>query len=210
MSIKSWKKFLVGAAAAGTFIPSAALAAPTCAYILGHVNSITAATPAVPVVVPDSSFDVQPVTVHVDETNQTILGYSLTVPGANAGTEGTPVFVPGVSQHVPSFVVTLPELNLDNSRCVNVDGVVTPAVPIHIPASVINLPGAVAEVGGILINIVGNPVTVPGQVITFDGHRVVVPEQDTGVPGVPVGTPDASIVVDVNGTVESAQYLAPN
>ncbi|QRK11931.1 hypothetical protein JQX13_18860 [Archangium violaceum] len=210
MNTRHLKHFLVGAAFAGLAVPSVALADPTCAYIIGHVDSYTVATPAVAVVVPDSDASVQPIRVHLDETGQTILGYSVRVPGVDAETDGQPVFVPGVSQDIPSISATLPELNLTPSRCVNVDGVSTPAVPVYIPASALTLPGGTAEVGGIIMNIVGHPVTAPGQLITFDGKTIVIPEREAGVPSVPVGTPDQSITVDVNGTVKTAHYLTPN
>jgi hypothetical protein len=210
MTPRSWKRFLVGAAAvAGVSVPSVALADPTCVYVIGHVNSVTVATPAVRVVVPDSDALVQPVRVHLDEEEQTIIGYSVRVPGLNFETDGSPVFVPGVSQYIPSISVTVPQIDLTPNRCIDLNGVSTPAVPVRIPASVFNLPGAVADVGGIVLNIVGQPVTVPGQVITFDGKSIVIPEQNAAVPSIPVGTPDMSIVVDVNGTVQTARYLAP-
>jgi hypothetical protein len=210
MTTRSLKRFLVGAAVAGVCVPGLALAEPTCVYVIGHVNSHTVATPAVTVVVPDSDAAVQPITVHLDETAQTILGYSVTVPGPIIGTDGSPIFVPGISQHIPSISVTIPELNLTPNRCINVDGVSTPAVPVYIPASVLTLPGATADVGGIVMNIVGQPVTAPGKVITFDGKQVIIPEQSSGVPSVPVRTPDQSITVDINGTLTSARYLPPN
>jgi hypothetical protein len=210
MNTRQMKRFLVGAAVAGLAVPSIALADPTCAYVMGKVNGVTVATPAIVAVVPDSNTATQPVRVHLDEEEQVILGYSVTVPGLDLGTYGDMVFVPGISQSIPSFSVTLPELNITPSRCVNVDGVSTPAVPVHIPGSVLSLPGATADVGAILINLIGNPVTTPGHVITFDGKRVIIPDQTGGVPSVPVGTPAQSIVVDINGTVESARYLPPN
>jgi hypothetical protein len=210
MTLKTLKQFIAGAALVGVSVPSLALAEPTCAYVIGHVNGRTVATPAVALVVPGSDAALQPVVVHLDEAGQTILGYSVPIPGASAGTEGAPVFVPGVTQHIPSFVFTLPEINLTPSRCVNVDGVSTPAVPVYIPASKLTLPGATANVGGILLNIVGHPVTAPGQLITFDGKQLVIPEQSSGVPSVPVGTPNQSIVVNVNGVVTTASYLTPN
>lgn len=209
MSPRHLKRFLVGAAFAGLAVPGVALADPTCAYVIGHVNSYTVATPAVPVIVPDSDASNEPVYVHTDAVGQTILGYSVGVPGINVGTEGQGVFIPGVSLSIPSFVLTIPELNLTPSRCVNVDGVSTPAVPIYIPESVLTLPGATADVGAILLNIVGHPVTAPGQVITFDGKTVVIPAQSGGVPSVPVGTPDQSITVDINGALQTAHYLTP-
>jgi hypothetical protein len=209
MSPRNLKRLLVGAAFAAVSVPGLALAEPTCAYVIGHVDSYTVATPAVTVVVPDSDAAIQPITVHLDETTQNILGYSVTLPGPILGTDGSPIFVPGISQHIPSISVTIPELNLTPSRCINVDGVSTPAVPVKIPASALTLPGGSADVGGIIINLVGAPITAPGKVITFDGKTVVIPEQNTGVPSVPVGTPDQSIVVDVNGTVTTATYLPP-
>jgi hypothetical protein len=210
MSLRNLKRLLVGAAVAAVSVPSLALAEPACAYVIAHVNSYTVATPAVTVVVPDSDAAIQPITVHLDETAQTILGYSLTVPGPVLGTDGSPIFVPGISQYIPSISFTVPELDLMPSRCINVDGVSTPAVPVRIPASALTLPGGSADVGGIIINIVGAPITAPGKVITFDGKTVVIPEQNAGIPSVPAGTDGQTIVVDVNGTVKSAHYLPPN
>ena len=209
MSPHHLKRFLVGAAFAGLAIPSAALADPTCAYVIANVDSYTVATPAVAVVVPGSDGTTQPIRVHVDETGQTILGYSVRVPGVDFETDGQGVFVPGISQHIPSIAVTIPQIGLTPSRCINVDGVSTPAVPVYIPASVLTLPGATGEVGSIIINLVGHPVTTPGQFITFDGKTSVIPAVSGSVPSVPVGTPNQSITVDVNGAVSSARYLTP-
>jgi hypothetical protein len=210
MNTTSLKRFLVGAAFAGLAVPGVALADPTCVYVISKVDSVTVTTPAVAVIVPGSDSDTQPIRVHLDEQEQVILGYSVRVPGVDVGTEGNMVFVPGIAQHIPSISTTLPELNISPSRCVNVDGVSTPAVPVHIPASVFTVPGAVADVGAIFINIVGNPVTAPGQVITFDGKQIVIPERNAAIPSVPVGTPNQSITFDVNATLTSARYLSPN
>ena len=210
MSPHSLKRFLAGVAVAAVSLPGLALAEPTCVYVMSKVDSVTVATPAVAVVVPGSDSDTQPIGVHLDEHEQVILGYSVRVPGVNLGTEGDMVFLPGISQNVPSVSFTLPELNISPNRCINVDGVSTPAVPVKIPASVLTLPGATADVGAIILNIVGRPVTAPGQVIIFDGKTIIIPERESGVPSVPVGTPKQSIVLDVNGTVHMARYLHPN
>jgi hypothetical protein len=213
MTPRNLKRFLVGAAFAAVSLPSVAMAEEmpgTCAYVIAQVDSYTVATPAVAVVVPDSDAAIQPITVHLDETTQNILGYSVTIPGPVFGTDGSPIFVPGISQYIPSISFTVPQINLMPSRCINVDGVNTPAIPVKIPASALVLPGGSADVGGIIINLVGAPITAPGKVITFDGKTVVIPEQNAGIPSVPVGTPDQSIIVDVNGTVKSARYLPPN
>ncbi len=209
MNTRTLKRFLVGAAVAGVAVPGLAMAEPTCVYVISKVDSATVTTPAVAVVVPDSDTEVQPIRVHLDEQEQVILGYSVRLPGADAGTEGQMVFVPGVAQHIPSISTTIPDVNLTPSRCVNVDGTTTPAVPVFIPGSILTLPGAVADVGSIFINIVGHPVTAPGKVITFDGKRIVIPDQNATVPGVPVGTPNQSVVIDVQGTVTTARYLTP-
>ncbi len=210
MSTSSLKRFLAGVAVAAVSLPGLALAEPTCLYVMSKVDSVTVATPAVAVVVPGSDSATQPVGVHLDEHEQVILGYSVRVPGIDLGTEGDLVFVPGISQNVPSISVTVPELNISPNRCINVDGVSTPAVPVHIPSSVLTLPGATADVGAIILNIVGHPVTTPGQVIIFDGKTIIIPERDAAVPSVPVGTPNQSIIVDVNGTLQTARYLSPN
>ncbi len=208
MNPRSMKRFLVGAAVAGFAVPSIALADPTCAYVLGHVDSVTVATPAIIIAVPDSSADVQPVRVHLDETEQTIIGYSVRVPGVDQGTDAKTVFVPGVSQTIPAIVATIPELSVATGTCINL-GVATPAIPVYVPESVLNVPGGSVEVPAISLNIVGNPVTTPGRVITLEGRTLVIPETGATVPGVAAGTPAESIVVDVNGTVQTARFLAP-
>jgi hypothetical protein len=210
MSPHSLKRFLAGVAVAAVSLPGLALAEPTCVYVMSKVDSVSVTTPAVAVVVPDSDAESQPVRVHLDEQEQVILGYSVRIPGADVGTEGDLVFVPGISQNIPSISVTLPELNISPNRCINVGGVSTPAVPVKIPASVLTLPGATADVGAIILNIVGHPVTAPGQVIIFDGKTIIIPERDASIPSVPVGTPNQSITFDVNGTIQTARYLHPS
>lgn len=189
-------------------VPAVAMADPTCVYVLGTVNSRTVATPAILVVVPDSEATIQPVRVHVDPVEQTILGYSIRLPGQDVGTDAKTVFVPGVSQTIPSIVATIPELNLDTGHCVN-QSVSTPAVPVYVPASELNTPGAVVETPAIGLNILGQPVTAPGQVITVEGKTIIIPEMEAAVPGVTVGTPDESITVDLNGTIRCAEHLIP-
>jgi hypothetical protein len=210
MPTLSLKKTLAAAAVAAAFAPGLAFADPTCAYVIGNVNGHTVTTPAVLVVVPSSDALSQPINVHVDPTTQTILGYSVTTPGANGGTYGSPVFVPGIAQNIPSLSFSIPDLDLGPSRCVDVGGVVVPAVPVHIPASQITLPGVGAEVGSIIVRIIGQGFTAPGRAFTFDGKTVVIPERDAGTPSVPVGTPAYTLTVDVNGAVTQAKYLPPN
>ncbi len=209
MTARSLNRFLAGAVAVASFVPGLALAAPTCAYVIGHVDGQTITTPALVVAVPSSDALAEPVVVHVDQTAQNIIGYSVTLPGFGGGTYGSPVFVPGVSQAIPAFSFTLPGLPLDTNRCVDFNGATIPAVPVRIPASALSLPGVTADVGAILFNIAGNAFTVPGSVVSYDGKQILIPEQNAATPGVPVGTPDKSITVDINGVKESARYLPP-
>ena len=206
----SLKQILVGAAVVASFAPAIALADPTCAYVIGQVNGKTVATPAVPIVVSGSDALAQPVVVHVDETTQNIIGYSVTAPGANGGTNGSPVFVPGVSQYVPSFSVNIPTLPLTTTRCVDFNGASVPAVPVKIPASTLQIPGVVANIGGAIFNVVGNPFAAPGQVINFDGKTVFIPEMNAATPALTAGTPAKSITLDLNNPASSAKYLVPH
>lgn len=209
MTPRHLKRFLVGAAFAGLAVPGLAMAEPTCAYVLGQVDGVTVATPAVPIVVPGSDAQVQPVRVHVDDLEQSIIGYSVRVPGADVGTDGYPVFVPGISETVPSVSASLPTLDYTQMRCVNVDGISTPAVPVFVASTSLTTPGTAVNVPLIAINILGNPVTTHGQAIIVEQKTVIIPAIDTVVPGVPVGTPAETIVVDVNGTLQTARYLVP-
>lgn len=209
MKTNHWKRFLLGATAAALSFPGAALAAPTCAYVMGQVDSVTVATPAIVVFVPESGADIQPVRVHLDEEEHSIIGYSVRTPGIDQGVDPRKIFVPSIEHTLSPIVATIPQLTVLTGTCLNLQAS-TPAVPVHIPASVFNIPGAVVDVPSIALNILRMPVTTPGRVIRYEGKTIVIPAFDAMVPGVTAGTPDQSIAVDVNGTVETARYLAPN
>ena len=211
MTTRTWKRFLAGAAAAAALsVPGIALADPTCVYVMGEVNSVTVATPAIIVVVPDSEADVQPVRVHLDEEEHSIIGYSARTPGVDEGADPERVFVPGTEVVVNPIVATTPELPVEAGRCVN-QTVSTPAIPVYIPESVLNVPGAFVTVPAIELNILGNPVTTPGQVLEIPGSTIVIPEFAAAVPGVSVTTPDQTIVVNFStgAAIESAHFLVP-
>jgi hypothetical protein len=209
MTTRTWKRFLMGAtAAAALSVPGAALADPTCAYVFGQVNSVTVATPALVVFVPASGADIQPIRVHVDEEDHSIVGYSLRTPGVDQGVDPRAIFVPSIEYTINPIVATIPQLTVATSTCLNFEAS-TPAVPVHIPASVLNIPGAFVDVPAISLNILGRPVTTPGKIIIYEGKTIVIPAFDAVVPGVSAGTPAESITVDVNGTLKSARYLAP-
>lgn len=203
------KKPIAALAVVLAAIPSLALADPTCVYVLGTVGSRTVSTPAIMVVVPDSSATIQPIRVHIDPIDQTIMGYTVRLPGQDLGTDAQTVFVQGYSVTQGPIVATLDELNLDTGECVNVNGS-TPAVPVYVPGSALETPGAVVETPEIALNILGTPVTAPGQVINLPAKSIVVPDIDETVPGVPFGTPDQSITVDLNPALCIAEYLIPN
>jgi hypothetical protein len=203
------KRFLMGVASiAGLAVPSIAAAAPTCVYVFTHLDGATVATPAVPVVVPALSALADPIRVHLDETAQNIVGYSLKIPGLDLGTEGTPLFaLPEFSTEIPSFSFTLPELNYNPYRCVNVENVELPAIPVKIPASALVLPGFLVDVGQVVFNIGGDELAVLGKVLRFNGKQIIIPELNLGTPAIPVGTPQKSIEIHLDGSWQNFRYL---
>jgi hypothetical protein len=211
MTTLTFKRFLMGAtAAAALSVPSIALADPTCVYVMGQVDSVTVATPAVIIPVPDSSATVQPVRVHLDEHEHTIIGYSLRTPGVDEGTQPKHVFVPGTEVTVNPIVASTPQLGLPLYRCVN-QTVSTPAIPVYVPASSLTVPGGFVEVPVIELNILGVPVTTNGKVLKLLGKTIVIPAFETAVPGVSVTTPDKTIGIQFStgGTLETARHLSP-
>jgi len=211
MTTRTWKRFLMGAtAAAALSVPSIALADPTCVYVLGQVNSVTVATPAIIVPVPDSSATVQPVRVHLDSREQNIIGYSLRTPGVDEGTQPKHVFVPGTEVTINPIVATTPQLGIPVGRCVN-QTVSTPAIPVYVPQSVLNAPGAAVDVPVIELNLLGHPISTAGKVITLPGTTIVIPAFETAVPGVSVTTPDRTISINftTDGVIQTARHVSP-
>lgn len=212
MTTHTWKRFFVGAtAAAALSVPGIALADPTCVFVVGSVDSVQVATPAVIVVVPDSEAGVQPVRVHLDEQEQTILGYSVRTPGVDEGANPPAVFVPGTEATVEPIVANTLQLPIETGRCQHA-GVSTPAIPVYVPGSVINTPGASVPLPAIELNVLGRPVTTSGQAITLESKTIIIPAYERGIPSVSVGTPDETITVtfSTNGAIETVKHLPPN
>jgi hypothetical protein len=213
MTTRTWKRFLVGAtAAAALSVPSIALAGdPLCVYVLGEVNSVTVATPAIVIPVPGSSAEVQPVRVHVNEEDHSIIGYSVRTPGVDEGTDPTAVFVPGTEVTIAPIEVTTPALSpLQATRCVH-QSVSTPAIPVYVPESVINVPDAGIQVPVIELNILGNPISTRGKVIPLQGSTIVIPSFAAAVPGVTAETPPGEITVyfSSGAALHDVQHLSP-
>lgn len=200
---------LLGAFSIFTANPvSANASGNTCVYVFGTVEGKTVTTPAVLITVPDNGAAIDPVRVNVDPTNQEILGYSLSIPGADAETEPQTFYVPSISQEIPSYSATLNDLNIENKTCVSF-GVTTPAVPIYVPESSLQTPGTMVNVPTIYLNILGEKRVVNGQVISIEGKTIVVPGVNEVVPSQTVETPDQSVIVDLNGQLTGAHYLTP-
>ena len=211
MTTINFKRFLVGAStAAALAVPSIALADPTCAYVTGVVDNVTVTTPAIIIPVPDSSADVQPVRVHLDPTEQHIIGYSVRTPGVDEGTNAQRVFIPGTEIVINPVVLSTPQLPISAYRCVN-QTVSTPAIPVYIPASMLTTPGAAVQVPTIELNILGRPVTTEGMVVSLDSKTVIIPDFSTAVPGVSVTTPAKTIGVafSTGAAVEFARFVVP-
>ena len=211
MTTFNFKRFLVGAtAAAALAVPSIAMADPTCAYVVGVVDNVTVATPAVIIPVPDSSADIQPVRVHLDATEQNVIGYSVRTPGVDEGTNPQRVFIPGTEVVINPVVLTTPALPISAYRCVN-QTVSTPAVPVYIPASMFTTPGAAVQVPLIELNILGRPVSTQGMVLSLPSKSVVIPDFSTAVPSVSATTPEKTIGVtfSTGAAVQFARFVAP-
>jgi len=178
----------------------------TCVFVFGTIDGRTVTTPSIMIVVPPTDVVLGPTRVHVDPASQSILGFTLTTPGADQTVNGTSLFVPGVDTTVPSFSATINDLNVDNKTCVNF-GVTTPAVPIEVPATVLQTPGTVVNTPEITINALGVNKTVDGQTITVDGYIIVVPGVNEVVTSITANTPDKTIAVDLNGAAAYANAL---
>jgi nitrogen fixation protein len=179
----------------------------TCVYALGTIAGQTVTTPGVLVPIANTDMTVDPARVHVNESTHSILGYSLRLPGLDLGLDPTRLYVPGTTLGLPSFVLSLADLNLNNKTCVSF-GVTTPAVPIHIPASALEIPGVQVDVPAVHMNILGQERVVGGKVILYNGRTIVVPGVDAVVPPQTIETPDSTIIFNLNGTLQSAHYMA--
>ena len=134
------KHTLFAAAAIGmSLFAHNALAGQTCAYVIGDIDGELVTTAAVLLSVPPGSVDVDPIVVHVDETDQTIAGYSFHVPGVDEGWDPDEIFIPGAEAASSAMVETLAELDLDLMFCLE-GSRTTPAIPIYIPASELTAP----------------------------------------------------------------------
>lgn len=180
----------------------------TCVYVFGTIEGKTVTTPAILVPVPENSVAIDPVRVHVDSTNHEILGYSLTLPGIDFETEPKSIYTPGIKAEIPSYSITLNDLNIQNKTCVSF-GVTTPAVPIHIPQSSLEAPGSVVNVPAVYLNILGEKRIVDGKVISIDGKTIVIPGVNAVIPSQTVETPDQSVSVDIFGSLKQAHYMTP-
>jgi hypothetical protein len=179
-----------------------------CAFVLGEVGGQSVATPAIPVYVPSSGLTVDPVKVHVDESEQVILGYSIPVPGVDYGTHAHDLYIPGVDTEIPTFAATLPELGIDLQTCLAA-GVSTPAIPVHVPESVLTAPGSFVDVPAIGLNLLGHEITVPGRLLETDGRTIVLPGADAVVPGLEIQTPERTIAVEIDGTPKTIDFMDP-
>ena len=137
---KIWMSLILVAMVAVLMAPAAyaqiGAGGNTCVFVFGTLNGRTVTTPSIIIVVPPTTVVLGPTRVHVDSTSQSILGFTLTTPGVDQTVNGETLFVTGVNETVPSFSATINDLNVNSKTCVNF-GVVTPAIPIEIPATVL-------------------------------------------------------------------------
>jgi hypothetical protein len=176
--------------------------------VTGTVGGQTITTPALAVIVPDTGVATDPMRVHVDGTDQSIVGYSLRTPGVDHEVAGQDLYVPGPGIDIPSFSRTLPTVHGEAYRCL-VAGVSTPAVPIHIPTSMLEIPGASVDVPAITTTYLGQQTIVPGRTLFLPGRTIILPGADATVQPVTVQTPEKSVEVDFDATYQPPSALPP-
>lgn len=209
-TLRQWLPLLCGVPLAGLLVWSLTPAEPPCAYVLGQAGASTVATPARIVFVPPEEAGVQPVRVHLDESERAILGYSLRRPGAETGPEALKVFVPGLPPGATPAHLPPPESDGAPWTCSS-EGVSLPAIPVRVPTSLLERPDNVVEVASIALQLSSTPVSRPGHVIALEGDSLLVLPQ----PGLPAslseGDPLAEpfITLDLGGSVRTARYLPP-
>lgn len=189
-------------------LASQAEAGNVCAFVTGTVAGQTITTPSLAVIVPDTAVTTDPLRVHVDGTDQSILGYSLRTPDVDREVAGRNLFVPGPGANIPSFSSTLPTIGGEVQRCLAA-GVTTPAVPIHIPASMLEIPGASVDVPAITVTYLGQQTTVPGRTLFLPGRTIILPGADATVPPITVETPEKSVEVEFDATYQPPSPLPP-
>ena len=214
--IKS-KCFFLGLAAIGwtsgcvepeVGLTSQAEAGNVCAFVVATVGGQTITTPSIAVIVPDTGATTDPIRVHLDETEQSIVGYSLRTPGVDHEIAGQNLYVPGPTINVPSFSRTLPTVDGQLHHCVAA-GVSTPAVPIHIPASLLEIPGASTDVPETTVTYLGKQTTIPGRTVFLPGRTIILPGADAAVPPITVETAQKSVAVTFDATYQPPSPLPP-
>lgn len=184
-----------------------ALAGQTCAYVIGDIDGELVTTAAVLLSVPPGSVDVDPIVVHVDETDQTIAGYSFHVPGVDEGWDPDEIFVPGAEAASSAMVETLAELDLDLMFCLE-GSRTTPAIPIYIPASELTAPGAFTNVPAIHFDLLGREWSLPGQMLLTEKHTIIIPAFSAVIPPRHQEVPDGTIGVELDGELEIINHLS--
>lgn len=179
-----------------------------CAFVTGSALGQMITTPSIAVIVPDTQITTDPLRVHIDETQQSIVGYSLRTPGVDHEIAGQDLFIPGPTAGFPSFTQTLPQVEADHGACLAA-GVMTPAVPIHIPASVLQIPGASMDVPAITVTFLGKQLTTPGKTLFLEGRTIILPGADATVVPITVETPAKTVAVRFGATQQPPAALPP-
>jgi hypothetical protein len=202
VALRQWLPLLCGMPLAGLMVWSLTPAEPPCAYVLGQTGAGTVAIPARVVFVPAEEAGVQPVRVHLDEAERTLLGYSPRTPGSDTGPEATRIFVSG-----PAPGATPAQ---ESPWTCSSEGVRTPAIPVRVPIPVFEHPDTVVAVTSITLHLSNKPVTRPGHVMALAGGGLLVLPQ----PGLPASLAEGDlagpfITVDLGDSVRTARYLPP-
>ena len=182
--------------------------AEICAYAVVNIDGEVMAHPVVIVALDEGSVAIDPVIVHVDATEQSVLGYSIATPEISYQTDPVSIFVPGVDKTIEHEVHVLQELEREVFHCVHA-GTTTPAIPIYIPASSLQIPGTQTHVPAITVNWLGQTISYPGTVITTEDHEIYVPSAGITVEPVTISIPDHTIAIPVEQSIEIIPVLEP-
>jgi hypothetical protein len=112
---------------------------------------------------------------------------------------------------VPPEETGVPPEGAGSAWTCSVEGVRTPALPVHVPTSMFEHPENLVEAVSITLHLSSTPVSRPGHVLALEGGGLLVLPQ----PGPPASLPEEGplaepfITVDLGDAVRTARYLPP-
>ena len=176
---------------------TASASEPLCAFVTGDVGAEAYAAVAAVTVVPDSEFEARTLDLFVDDTDLTLLGIDLVLPGLFQPAEDLVVFVPGTSLIGGLFADLDLDLDLDLTTCV-IGGVQTPAIPITVPQSALSTPAFAGTTPSLSLDVLDEEFTIHGISFAHGGNTFILPGREFVIPGQEVCVPGGALIVDLD------------